>query len=634
MPHAPAARIRSTTWLAALGLLLTTTACGTSSASNGAGPGSQAPLTVIGSDASPPHVFTPRSHPPRVHELPPSPELARLPPLVERTRSCFDPPAPAEGGWSSPPATRGRGGKKKTASRPSRPPGFVPYGKGAGGSAPKAEPKRRSSGSKSSSSNAADLSRPSFGDGGGAASGGVVGGTLGGPAAEPTPVAPVQTTPSTPPRDDDRRMAQSEDEARALEPVIATDGEADADAGYHDWGAAIYLSNDDTMSLSSAQRVIYAIDQFLLGGGRLLLFVDPNANADTSGNDPNNPSAAMFADKSSNLQKLLSHWGVDYKADEVVMDRALGLQVQVSQTEPPVMHPLILGLRAAQMNDQDLVSAKLDLINIDTAGHFKLKEGATATLEPLLQSSSEAGTISTERIRYLPDPRELLKDFTPSGENYIIAARLSGKFTSAFPDRASQPGHIAEAAEPVQAILIADTDILSNRLWVQVQNFFGQQLISPFADNGDLIVNSADNLSGSSALISIRGRNSSTRPFTVVEDMRRAADERFRTTEQQLQEQLSETERKLNELQANKSSENAMIMSPEQQAEVQRFQNEKVRIRKELRDVRRSLDQDIRSLGSRTKFINIALVPILVIIAALLFWHLRRSRRRAVMGGA
>ncbi|MCA9648405.1 MAG: VWA domain-containing protein [Myxococcales bacterium] len=259
MPHAPAARIRSTTWLAALGLLLTTTACGTSSASNGAGPGSQAPLTVIGSDASPPHVFTPRSHPPRVHELPPSPELARLPPLVERTRSCFDPPAPAEGGWSSPPATRGRGGKKKTASRPSRPPGFVPYGKGAGGSAPKAEPKRRSSGSKSSSSNAADLSRPSFGDGGGAASGGVVGGTLG----EPTPVAPVQTTPSTPPRDDDRRMAQSEDEARALEPVIATDGEADADAGYHDWGAAIYLSNDDTMSLSSAQRVIYAIDQFL-----------------------------------------------------------------------------------------------------------------------------------------------------------------------------------------------------------------------------------------------------------------------------------------------------------------------------------------------------------------------------------
>lgn len=381
-------------------------------------------------------------------------------------------------------------------------------------------------------------------------------------------------------------------------------------------------------------ETLYAIDQFLLRGGRLLLFVDPNAGADTSGNDPQNPSAAAFADKSSNLPKLLEAWGVEYKPDEVVVDRALGLQVQISQTEPPVTHPLILGLRAEQMNPQDLVSAKLKLVNIDSAGHFKLKEGAQSTLEPILQSSSEASVVSTERIRFLPDPRELLNDFVPSGENYMIAARLSGKFKSAFPDHAAQSGHIAEAAEPVQAILVADTDLLTNRLWVQVQNFFGQQLVSPFADNGDLVVNSADNLTGSSALISIRGRSSSTRPFTVVEDMRRAADERFRATEQQLQQQLTETERKLTELQAGKSDENAMIMSPEQQAEILSFQNEKLRIRKELRDVRRSLDQDIDNLGSRMKFVNIALVPLGVIIAALLFWNLRRGRRRGALAGA
>ena len=383
-----------------------------------------------------------------------------------------------------------------------------------------------------------------------------------------------------------------------------------------------------------ADDTVYAIEQFVLGGGRLLLFVDPNSNVDQSGADPQNPSAAMFADKSSNLEKLLAAWGVDYKADQVVVDRALGLQVQISQTEPPVTHPLILGLRKEQMNPEDLVSAKLNLVNIDSAGHFKLKEGATVKLEPLLQSSSESTTVSTERTRFLPDPRELLKDFAPSGENYMIAARLSGKLKSAFPDRASAAGHIAESAEDVQAILVADTDILSNRLWVQVQNFFGQQLMNPFADNGDLITNSADNLSGSSALISIRGRSSSTRPFEVVEDMRRAADERFRATEEQLQAQLTETERKLNELQAAKGDENAMIMTPEQQAEILRFQSEKLRIRKELRDVRRSLDQDIQSLGSRTKFINIALVPLGVIIAALLFWNLRRGRRRSAMAGA
>lgn len=383
-----------------------------------------------------------------------------------------------------------------------------------------------------------------------------------------------------------------------------------------------------------ADDTVYAIEQFVLGGGRLLLFVDPNSNVDQSGADPQNPSAAMFADKSSNLEKLLAAWSVDYKADQVVVDRALGLQVQISQTEPPVTHPLILGLRKEQMNPEDLVSAKLNLVNIDSAGHFKLKEGATVKLEPLLQSSSESTAVSTERTRFLPDPRELLKDFAPSGENYMIAARLSGKLKSAFPDRASAAGHIAESAEDVQAILVADTDILSNRLWVQVQNFFGQQLMNPFADNGDLITNSADNLSGSSALISIRGRSSSTRPFEVVEDMRRAADERFRATEEQLQAQLTETERKLNELQAAKGDENAMIMTPEQQAEILRFQSEKLRIRKELRDVRRSLDQDIQNLGSRTKFINIALVPLGVIIAALLFWNLRRGRRRSAMAGA
>ncbi len=381
-------------------------------------------------------------------------------------------------------------------------------------------------------------------------------------------------------------------------------------------------------------NTLYAIDQFVMKGGRLLLFVDPNANTDTSGADPNNPSAAMFADKSSNLEKLLSAWGIEYKADEVVVDRALGLQVQISQTEPPVQHPLILGLREAQINDRDLVSAKLNLINIDTAGRFRLKDGATVKLEPLLQSSSEASVVSTERTRFLPDPRELLKDFTPSGENYIIAGRLTGKLKSAFEDRASTAGHIAETKDDANAILFADTDLLTNRLWVQVQNFFGQQIANPFANNGDIAINAADNLGGSSALISIRGRSSSARPFTVVEGMRREADEKFRATEEELQTRLQEAEQKLNDLQAGKSAENAMILSPEQQAEIERFQREKLEIRKDLREVRRNLDKDIEALGTRVKFINIALVPLLVIGGALLFWRWGRRRRAQTLAGA
>lgn len=383
-----------------------------------------------------------------------------------------------------------------------------------------------------------------------------------------------------------------------------------------------------------SEDTLYTIDQFLLAGGRLLLFLDPNANADQSGADPNNPSAAMFADKSSSFSRLLNHWGIDFDPSQVVADRTLGLQVQMTQNEPPVLHPLVLGLREAQINGNDPISAQLKLVNIESAGHFRLREGVSGTtLEPILQTSAEAMTISTERIRFMPDPRELLRDFSPSGENYILAARVSGKFSSAFPDRASQPGHISEAVEPVQAILVGDTDVLTNRLWVQVQNFFGQTLINPFADNGDLVSNAVDNLGGSSALISIRGRSTSVRPFTVVESMRRQAEERFRATEERLQEQLQETERNLNELQAGKTGENAMILSAQQQAEIERFRNEQLRIRKELREVRRSLDEDIRSLGSRIKFINIALVPLAVVLGALAFWRLRRSRRRGALTG-
>lgn len=379
---------------------------------------------------------------------------------------------------------------------------------------------------------------------------------------------------------------------------------------------------------------LYAIDQFVLGGGRLMVFVDPNAGADTSGADPQNPSAAMFADKSSNLEKLFAAWGVEFKPDEVVMDRSQGLQVQIDPTSPPVSHPLIIGLRAAQMNDKDLISAKLDQLNVETVGHFRTKEGASTKLEPIVQSSSDAATISTERVRFVPDPRELLRDYTPGGENYILVARLSGKVKSAFEDRASQPGHLAESKDDIQALLVADTDILTNRLWVQVQNFFGQQLITPFADNGDLIVNGADNLSGSSALISIRGRNSSARPFTVVEDMRRAAEERYRATQEQLEKELKAAEDKINELQAGKSAENALILSPEQQKEIERFQGEKLRIRKELREVQRSLDQDIENLGGVIKFNNIATVPFIVVVLALLFWRLRLKRRRLAASGA
>jgi ABC-type uncharacterized transport system involved in gliding motility auxiliary subunit len=369
----------------------------------------------------------------------------------------------------------------------------------------------------------------------------------------------------------------------------------------------------------------YAIDQFVLRGGHLLVFVDPVAEADVAGTDPNNPQAEMFAEKASDLPKLFKAWGVEYDPHKVVLDRAHALQISMAQGLPPVRDAAILGFNKRDLNADDVTTANLDSINVAAAGFFALAKDSKNKLTPLIQTSPDAMVVPSERVKFLPDPTQLLVGYQPSHQNYVIAARLEGKFVTAFPERKDE-GHLAEAKDSGEIILVGDTDMLTDRLWVQIQPFFGQKLMNAFASNGDFFINAVDNLTGSSDLISIRGRAVSQRPFTVVEDMKRAAEENFRGKQQELQAELNETERKLTELQSAKSKGNELILSPEQQAELQSFLKKKLEIRKELRQVQRSLDENIDALGTRLKFVNIALMPLLITLAALgfAFWKRRR----------
>ncbi|HEX3897182.1 MAG TPA: Gldg family protein [Rudaea sp.] len=377
---------------------------------------------------------------------------------------------------------------------------------------------------------------------------------------------------------------------------------------------------------SLSDDTLYAIDQFVLRGGHLLAFVDPNAEADDAGADPNNPQAAMMADKSSDMSKLFEAWGVQYDPHQVVLDRGHAVQVSLTQGGEPVRDVAILGFTKRDLNADDVTTANLDSINVASAGFFALAKDSKNKLVPLIQSGTDAMTAPVERVKFMQDPSQLLNGFTPTQINYVIAGRLEGKFVTAFPDR-KEEGHLAEAKESGEIILAADTDMLTDRLWVNVQPFFGQKLMNAFANNGDFFINSVDNLTGSSDLISIRGRAISQRPFTRVDDMKRAAEENFRGKEQELQRQLNDTERKLTELQSGKSKGNEMIMSPEQQSELQSFMQKKVDIRKQLRQVQRSLDENIDALGARLKLINIGLMPLLITIAALAFafWKRRRT---------
>lgn len=377
----------------------------------------------------------------------------------------------------------------------------------------------------------------------------------------------------------------------------------------------------------------YAIDQFVLRGGHLLAFVDPSAELDDSGADPNNPMAAMMADKSSDLPKLFKAWGIEYNPHQVVLDRSRALQISIGQGQAPVRHPAILGLTQADLNHDDVVTANLDSINVSTAGYFDLsKDAKDERLTPLIQTTSDAMSVPTDRLRMLQDPSTLLQGYKPAGSPFVIAARLTGKFRTAFPER-KEAGALSESKDGNgQIVLVADTDILSDRMWVQIQPFFGQSIMNAFANNGDFAVNALDNMAGSSDLISIRGRATSQRPFSTVEALKRSADDRFRSKEQELQKELSDTERKLTQLQSAKSQDQAQILSPEQKAELDNFLKRKLEIRKELRQVRSHLDAEIEKLGTRLKVINILLMPFLVTLAALAYAWWRSQRRRNAQG--
>lgn len=382
----------------------------------------------------------------------------------------------------------------------------------------------------------------------------------------------------------------------------------------------------------------FAIDQFALRGGHILLFVDPLSENDTSGADPQNPMAAMVADKSSHLEALLQAWGVQFDPGKVVADRGRALSVTMREGEEPVMHPGVIGLDQSGFSE-DVVTAGLSNVNLAMAGALAPLKGSQVRFEPLLQSSTDAQLLPVARFRLLQDPGSLLDGFKATGVRYTLAARVSGPVHTAFPDGPPAgvtlpPGQLDLKASlpnrPLNLIVFADSDMLSDFLWVRLQSFFGQQLAQAYASNGDAVQNALGNLAGSADLISVRGRATFTRPFERVERLRRVANERFHAKEQELEQQLRDTEEKLTALQAkSEKSPAALLVTPEQEQEIEHFRLEKLRIRKELRAVRAGLDADIKNLGTRLKLINIVGVPALFALIALAIAAWRRQRRRA-----
>jgi ABC-type uncharacterized transport system involved in gliding motility auxiliary subunit len=379
-----------------------------------------------------------------------------------------------------------------------------------------------------------------------------------------------------------------------------------------------------------SQKTLYAIDQYVMNGGNLVVYVDPYAEADVPAVNTKSPIESAGV-RSSDLNLLFDAWGIDYSPTSVVGDRKYALTVDVGNGQQE-RHYAILGLDNEAFQEDDVTSSSLDLITVAMAGSVKPKEGADVTFEPLIYSSDEAVQFESSKFRFLPKVSSLAENYTPSGERYVIAGRFLMQPNSAFPEGAPEGfehdvTHITKASNTVNVIVVTDVDMLTDRMWVKVQDFLGQKITDAWASNGDFAVNVVDNLLGSSDLISVRGRATATKPFTRVEELRREADDQFRTQEQILQNKLRGAEQKIAQLQSQRDDQSSTILSPEQSTEIQRFQAEKLQVRKELRKVRHELDKNIHSLGAWLKAINIGLVPVVLTILALILSALRIRKR-------
>ena len=402
-----------------------------------------------------------------------------------------------------------------------------------------------------------------------------------------------------------------------------------------------------------SESTLYAIDQFVLRGGRALVFVDPHSEADRIPPNPRNPMG-MQGPRNSDLGKVFDAWGIELVQGKVVGDLPLAKKVNFQKQSRTFVadYPLWIDLTPKQLNAEDVVTAKLPNLTFASAGILQKKEGSEIKFIPLVETDEQAMQIDSSRLMFMPDVEGLLQTYRPEGKKLTMAARLTGKVKTAFPDgkpkaaeadstddevveedlESKDQPHLTESADPINVIVVADTDMLQDRFWVQVQNFLGQRIGVPTSANNNFVTNALDNLTGSSDLITVRSRGSFSRPFTLVRAIQQEAEMQYRQKEKALQQRLKDTERKIQELQRKKEDQTTIILSSEQQAALEGFRQQLVSTRKELRGVQHELQKNIETLEGIVKFLNIGLMPLIIVVGGVVVSAFKVRRRRRMKG--
>ena len=412
----------------------------------------------------------------------------------------------------------------------------------------------------------------------------------------------------------------------------------------------------------------YAIDQYVLGGGKVLAFVDPVVET----NARQGPMMMPSSGPAPEFIKLLKSWGVEFDPGKVAGDIANARRVQFGGGVRPVVTEYVgwLTLDRRSLDEKDVLSGGIERLNLASPGFLAKAEGATTQVTPILVTSAQAMQIAAEKFGMMPDPVGLLRAYKPEGKALTLAARVSGEVKSAFPEGAPKPPKkdddkpkgddsskpdaakqdtkdakpkeekVEAAAAPtapakphkasgrVNAIVVADADLLNDQFWVEVRDFLGQQVAIPNASNAAFVVNALDNLSGSESLIALRGRGAEDRPFKLVNELRRDAERRYREKEQALTAKLKDVQDQLSKLEKAGEGGSVILGESDRQA-IDKFRGDMLATRRELREVKRALREDIDRLDGWLKFANIALVPLLIGAGGLGWAALRRRRAHA-----
>lgn len=391
-------------------------------------------------------------------------------------------------------------------------------------------------------------------------------------------------------------------------------------------------------NMSASAR--YAIDQYVLRGGRLVVMVDPNSFFEAQ-NSPSPQYGQPPPPTNSDLPELLKTWGVEFSSDKLVGDFKYATGINTGQGKA-LRYPLWMTFTSEALDPENPVTSQLESLLFIDAGSLAKAEGSTVEFTPVIQTTADSGYVDTAILAITP-PEKVVRDLKTDQQPKVLAAVLKDTFKTAFPDGQPTPEgegatketlkheHLSEAKESNRIMVVGDIDFITDSFSVQKMNFLGQTVVQPMNDNLSFVLNTVEFMSGNDALMSIRSRGRFSRPFTRLQALEQQAQMQFQEKEAALQQTLQEVQEKLSNLEQEKDpNKKQRLLTLEQQQEIKNFRAEEAETRRGLREVRKELRQDIEALGNQLLGLNILLIPFLVALAGIFSYNRRtRSRKNA-----